>query len=407
MQDMVFLAHRIPYPPDKGDKIRSWRLLEHFRTRYRVHLGCFVDDPADRAHLPWLAERCASLCALELAPRRRKLQALGALGSERPLTFAYYADRRLARWLAEVRARRAPVLEFAFSSGVAPALEGGGAPRVVDLVDLDAEKWRLVAARRRGPMARLYAREGRTLAAAEAAIARTADLTLLVSEAEAADLRRRDGVPGERVAVVPNGVDTGFFDPALAGPRPRPAPAVVFTGAMDYEPNADAVAWFADAVWPRLRAAHPELEFWIVGARPTPAVVALAARPGVVVTGRVDDVRPWLAHAELAVAPLRLARGLQNKVLEAMAMALAVVATPAATAGLDAATAAAAVTAPDAAATAREVEALLADPARRNRLGAAGRARMVRDWSWRARLDALDHRLEALGGAGAALERVA
>jgi sugar transferase (PEP-CTERM/EpsH1 system associated) len=397
MQDMVFLAHRIPYPPDKGDKIRSWRLFEHFRERYRVHLGCFVDDPADRAHLPMLAERCASLCALEIAPRRRKLGALAGLAGGRPLTFAYYADRRLARWLAEVRGRRAPALEFAFSSGVAPALAGGDAPRVVDLVDLDAEKWRLVAARRRGPMARLYAREARTLAAAETAIARTADLTLLVSLAEAADLGARDGVPGERVAVVPNGVDTAAFDPSRATPRPRPADAVVFTGAMDYEPNADAVIWFADAVWPHLRARHPELEFWIVGARPTAAVAALAERDGVVVTGRVDDVRPWLAYAAVAVAPLRLARGLQNKVLEAMAMAKPVVATPAATAGLDAATAGTAVTAGDAPALVREIDALLADPERRRRLGVAGRERMENGWTWRARLAALDRRLADAG----------
>jgi sugar transferase (PEP-CTERM/EpsH1 system associated) len=408
MPDILFLAHRIPYPPDKGDKIRSWRLLEHLRARYRVHLGCFVDDPADLAHLPFLRERCASLQAVPIAPRRRKLRALAALVGDGPLTFAYHRDARLDAWVRARRAAHRFAFEFAYSSGVAPYLAGATAPRVVDLVDLDAEKWRLYAARRRGVMRRLYEREARTLAAAEGRIARTAALTLLVSEAEAHELRSRPSVPGERVAVVPNGVDTAVFDPALAPPRPRPADAIVFTGAMDYAPNAEAVSWFVDAVWPALRARHPELEFWIVGARPTAAVRALAARPGVVVTGRVDDVRPWLAHAALAVAPLRVARGLQNKVLEAMAMARPVVASPAATVGLDAITRETLTTAADAAEMRRAIAALLADPARRAALGAAGRTRMTTAWTWRAGLTALDRRLAAGGiDPDPALERVA
>jgi sugar transferase (PEP-CTERM/EpsH1 system associated) len=408
MSDILFLAHRIPYPPDKGDKIRSWRLLDHWLGRYRVHLGCFVDDPADLEHLPFLAERCASLCALPIRPTWRKLAALRALAGRRPLTFAYYADPRLRRWVEAVRARHDPAFEFAFSSGVAPYLDGATAPRLVDLVDLDAEKWRLYAARQRGPMAWLHGREARTLARAEAAIAASVDRTFLVSAAEAADLRARPGVPGERVAVVTNGVDTGFFDPAGDFAAPRPAPAIVFTGAMDYPANADAIGWFADAVWPALQRRRPDLELWVVGARPASAVRALAARPGIVVTGRVADVRPWLAHARLAIAPLRIARGLQNKVLEAMAMGKPVVASPAAAHGLDDAARKALITADGAGAMRSAIERLLDEPDRARHLGEAARRHVELHWTWTSRLAAFDDHLAALGIAAAPwLEQVA
>jgi sugar transferase (PEP-CTERM/EpsH1 system associated) len=402
-RDALVVAHRLPFPPDKGDKIRSFHLLEHLRARgWRVHLGCLVDDPADLAHVDALRRRWADVHAVPIAPRRRKALALRGLLDGRPLTFPYFADRGLARWVAATRARIAPALALATSSGVAPYLAAGapGMLRVVDLVDLDSEKWRLYAAAG-GPLRWLQAREARTLAAAEVAIARGMDATLLVSEAEAADLRARPGVPGGRVHVVANGVDLAAFDPALPFPHPTGAagPALVFTGAMDYRPNVDAVAWLAEAVWPRLAAARPELALWVVGARPDPRILALGRRPGIVVTGRVPDVRPWLAHGTLAVAPLRLARGLQNKVLEAMAMAKAVVASPAATAGLDAETRACLAVADGAGATAEAIATLLDDAAGRAALGERARRHALAAWSWPARLAALDALVERAGPA--------
>jgi polysaccharide biosynthesis protein PslH len=214
---------------------------------------------------------------------------------------------------------------------------------VVDLCDVDSDKWAQYAAGRQGiaqwPARFVYAREARTLAALERRTVEHAAATIVISEAEADLLARVAGCPREAVTVIRNGVDLDYWNPALEVVQTQPSPfavgekALVFTGAMDYWANADAVAWFAQEVLPRVRAAVPEVRFWIVGSNPTPAVRQLAA-PAVTVTGRVPDVRPYLAHATVAVAPLRVARGVQNKVLEAMGMARPLVATPAALQGL-------------------------------------------------------------------------
>ena len=394
MGDVLFLAHRLPYPPDKGDKIRSWHFLQHLAGRHRVHLGCLFDDPLDRRHLPLLERLCASVHAVPIHPGRRRIASLCGLLTGEPLSFPYFADRRLSAWVQELARTEHLDLAFAYSSGMAPLIAPGALDvprRVVDLVDLDSEKWRLYGAETSGPMGWIWGREARHLAAAEVAIAGWADATLLVSEAEAADLRRRPGVPPERVACVGNGVDLAAFDPDRSWPLPAPIPAdgvplLVFTGAMDYRPNIDAVLWFAAEVLPRL----PDVRFAVVGARPPPAVRRLVERPGILVTGRVPDVRPWLAHATLAVAPLRIARGVQNKVLEAMAMGRPVLCTPAAAAGIEAVVAGEIAVADGAAAFTAAAQALLEDPCRRQAMGAAARRRVEAAYGWQLRLAELD-----------------
>jgi sugar transferase (PEP-CTERM/EpsH1 system associated) len=398
MGELLFLAHRLPYPPDKGDKIRSWHFLRHLTARHRVHLGCFVDDPDDWAHLPLLKQICASVCAVPLRPRWRRLVSLRGLLTGAPLTFAYFADRRLAAWIAGLARTTKLDVAFAYSSGVAPLV----APdmlavgrRIVDLVDLDSEKWRQYGAEAGGLRSWVWCREARRLAAAEAAIAGWADATLLATDPEAIDLRRRPGVPVGRVRSIANGVDAAAFDGRRVWPMPDPrladrAPLIVFTGAMDYRPNIEAVVWFADAVLPQVRARHPSARFAIVGARPVPAVQMLASRPGILVTGRVAAIQPWLAHATLAVAPLRVARGIQNKVLEAMAMARPVVCTPEAATGIDAEAGRELIVAADAPQFAAAILALLADRARCRAIGSAARLRVQSSYDWPSKLDALD-----------------
>jgi sugar transferase (PEP-CTERM/EpsH1 system associated) len=211
-----------------------------------------------------------------------------------------------------------------------------GARRVLDFCDVDSDKWRQYALSRRGPMRWLYAREARLLGDEERRRAEQCDATLVVAETEAGLLRAIAPRASGRIAVLPNGVDTDYFDPARPCETPFPPGSrpIVFTGVMDYYANVDGVRWFADDVLPRVRARVADALFAIVGSSPTAEIKALGNREGILVTGRVPDIRPYLAHAAVVVAPLRIARGVQNKVLEALAMAKRVVATPNALQGI-------------------------------------------------------------------------
>jgi sugar transferase (PEP-CTERM/EpsH1 system associated) len=336
MEGLLFLAHRIPYPPNKGDKIRSFHLLRHLSARYAIHLGAFVDDPEDWQYGDALKPYCASIKLLPLRPRRARLASLAGLLAGEALTLPYYRNRELASWAQALAADGTVTRGLAFSSAMAQFMPAGLACRVLDMVDVDSDKWTQYAPTQRWPLSWVYAREGRKLAEWEARVAKDFDATLLVSRAEAALLQERAPQARHKIGVFENGVDAEYFSPARDYPDPYPAGAlgVVFTGAMDYWPNVDAVSWFAERIFPAVREAVPAAQFTIVGSRPTDAVQALARQPGVVVTGGVPDVRPWLAHAACAVAPLRIARGVQNKVLEAMAMARPVVVTAQAAEGI-------------------------------------------------------------------------
>ncbi len=294
-------------------------------------------------HLPVMQARCASvhwrpaLHRLGVAARA-VLRARPGL----PLTLGWFHDASLADWVRQGIGARRWDAAFVFSSAMAPYVMGPAAAqgigrRVLDLVDVDSEKWRAYAGTARGPMRHVWSREARTLLAFERRAAREFDRTILVSAEEARRFAELAPESAARIGHVDNGVDLARFDPGGSWPSPFAAgapPAIVFTGTMGYRPNAEAVAWFAEQVLPRLAASGTAAEFHIVGANPTPAVQALAKLPRVHVTGAVPDVRPYLAHAAVAVAPLLIARGIQNKVLEAMAMARPVVATAAAFEGV-------------------------------------------------------------------------
>ena len=406
MSDLLFLCQRIPYPPNKGEKIRAFQILRHLARRYRVHLGCFVDDPADFAHVPAVQALCAEthFAALDRGAARRRC--LAALAAGRPLSPAYFHDPGLARWTGSLLARSRPSVAFIYSSAMAQYLpaerDGGVLPgrTVMDFVDVDSDKWRQYADRRPGVLALparwLYRRESRTLLAFDRQIAARLDVSLFVSEPEAALFRRLAPESAAKTFAVANGIDADTFSPDRAYPRPAelagPGPVLAFTGTMDYWPNVDAARWFATEILPRIRAARPDARFVVVGANPTAAVRALATRAGVAVTGRVADVRPYLAHADLAVAPIRTARGIQNKVLEGMAMARPVVTTPQALEGIDARPGHELILAPDR--PAEFADAVLGQLAQPNGIGPAARRRVVADYSWPARLAALDRLIE-------------
>ena len=338
MNDLLYLTHRIPYPPNKGDKIRSFNILKHLSQHFRVHLGSFVDDPGDWRYRDDLEPYCESLFLRPLHPRRARLASLTGLITGEPLTVPYYRDRRMARWVWE-QLGNGMQHALVFSSAMAQYLPRNRGPQlhtVVDFVDVDSDKWRQYALGHRFPMNGVYRREARTLLDFERRIAAQVNASVFVSEQEALLFRELAPASAARIHAIDNGVDTDYFSPQREYPDPYPAGTrnLVFTGAMDYWANVDAVSFFADEVFPAIRREIPEARFMIVGARPAPAVMRLAEKPGVTVTGAVRDVRPYLAHAHAAVAPLRIARGVQNKVLEAMAMGRPVVATPQALDGL-------------------------------------------------------------------------
>ena len=392
MEELLYLAHRIPYPPNKGDKLRSYHEVAFLARQYRVHVGAFADDPADLAHVDALARLAGGeVCVLPLDARLARLASVCGLATGEALSLPYYRWRRLAAWVDDLLARRPVRKAVTFSSPMAQyLLEHSQITRVADFVDVDSAKWRQYAAYRRGPAAWVYRREADKLLAFERRVAREFTATLLVAPHEAALLRELAPESAQRIHHAANGVDADYFSPEhrFASPFVAGERAIVFTGAMDYWPNVDAVEWFADEVFPAVRGAHPEARFCIVGARPLARLQRLAGTPGISVIGAVPDVRPYLAHATLAVAPLRIARGIQNKVLEAMAMGKTTVASPGAAEGIDCLPGRELLIA-DSAGEWREVVSRVLHRKVSPDIGAAARARVLANYSWQANLSRL------------------
>ncbi|MBP1202271.1 sugar transferase (PEP-CTERM/EpsH1 system associated) [Duganella sp. 1411] len=395
MEKLLLLVHRIPYPPNKGDKIRSYHLLRHLCARYQVYLGAFVDDADDWRHVPRLQAMCAGSHFAALHPLRARLRSLPALAGGRALSCDYYRDAGLRRWVDDTVRREGISRIVCYSSPMAQYADAHpSARRVMDFVDVDSDKWRQYAAGKRWPMRQVYQREARLLLDYERQVARAWDASLFVSAPEAQLFRTLAPESAARIGHYSNGVDTSYFSPAhqLPSPYPPGARVLAFTGAMDYWPNVDAVSWFAREVLPAIRAAAPDVVFCIVGSRPAPAVQRLAELPGVLVTGTVPDVRAYLAHAALCVAPMRIARGIQNKVLEAMAMARPVLVSPQALEGIDAVPGRELLLADDATTLARAALAYLGapDPA----IGPAARAKVEKMYGWESNLASVSDLLE-------------
>jgi sugar transferase (PEP-CTERM/EpsH1 system associated) len=336
MEDLLFLTHRIPYPPNKGDKIRSYHLLKHLISKYNIHLGTFIDDPNDWKHTDKLDAICAETFCLGLNPLQSKIKSLQGLLTGQALSLPYYKNQSMQDWVNKTIKTHTIKKVLIFSSVMAQFInKTHEVEMIVDFVDVDSDKWRQYADSKKGLGAWIYKRESKYLFNYEKKIAEQAKASFFVSEQEAALFKNLAPEVSEKVTYINNGVDTDYFSPeqTFASPYPANKDVIVFTGAMDYWANVDAVKWFAGDVFPHITKNHPAVKFYIVGSRPAKEVKALAGG-SVVVTGAVGDVRPYLAHAKLAVAPLRIARGIQNKVLEAMAMGKYVAATSAAMEGI-------------------------------------------------------------------------
>ena len=403
MGNLLYLVHRLPYPPNKGDKVRSYHLLKHLTQSHRVFLGTFVDDPADEAYVCAVRALCPDLHVARLKPRMARLRSLRGLLTGQALSERYYQDATLQAWVNHTLANEAIDAVVIFSSVMAQYVllrsAVGNPPMLVDFVDVDSAKWTQYASQHRWPMSWLYKRESAQLLAYERAVAARAQRSFFVTDNETALFAKLAPECSTQLETICNGVDADFFSPDPVRPSPFVAQGIeadhiplVFTGAMDYWPNIDAVTWFVSDILPGLRQTWPQLHFYIVGRSPPPAVLALAG-PHVVVTCTVPDVRPYLQHAALVVAPLRVARGIQNKILEAMAMARPVVASTSCVQAIDARPGDELVPAEQAQDFIREINALLEAPAKAAATGQAGRQRVVASYSWDAHLGRIDRHL--------------
>ncbi len=376
---LLYLVHRFPYPPDKGDRIRAFHIIRHLSKHADVHLACLADEPVAKGLQEKLGEWCCRTTVHPVSGWSRRWHMAVSLATGGTATVGAFASNDLVatlnQWALETRFDAA----LASASSMTPYLRLPAlkqVPAIVDLVDVDSEKWRQYAESQPIPQAWLYRLEARRLRALEAGLPAWARAITLVSEAEA-DIYRRFGHPGNVEAVV-NGVDLEYFQPSNFADGHE----CVFVGALDYHPNISGICWFVDQVWPEVRRRVPKARLRIIGRRPVAAVRRLGAIAGVEVVGQVPDVRPYVASAALAVVPLHIARGVQNKLLEAMAMAKAVIATSAALEGVLARPGVHLLKADTTEAWIETTVQLLEDPLLRRRLGQAGRAFVEERHHW-------------------------
>lgn len=393
MGEILFLAHRMPFPPDRGDKIRSCHVLRHLATLAPVHVATFAETDKDQAEEPQLQALAASHCLI----RRTKpvpLAGVEALLKRRPVSLTAFHHPDLARYVDRILRERPIDTIYVFSGQMGQYVPKSFSGRVIlDFVDVDSAKFAAYAQAGAGPRAWIDAREGRLLRAEEARLARRAEHSLLVSAEEAALFAARFGSDDRAkcdVQALRNGIDNQLFDPRTVQPEPRlldcTGPRLIFTGQMDYAPNIAAATRAIERLMPLIRAEAPEATFHVVGRNPPEALRALDGVNGSRVWGEVDDIRTWLAGADLALVPLELARGVQNKVLEAMAMCLPVVLTPSAATGIGAIPGQHLLIAEDDIALAEAVLRLTRDPALAGLIGQQARGFVIETLSWAATL---------------------
>lgn len=388
--NILVLTHRLPFPPDRGDRIRSYHLLQFLAKRADVYLACVSDEPASAEALRQLSRLCQRVAVCPTTGIGRALRSIWSLAQGRSATEGYFWQPRLARtvrdWIEHLKFDAV----ISYCSGMYPytlPAQDVDIPVLVDLVDVDSQKWFDYAARAGWPARWLYRTEGHRVRRLERALCERCDAVTVVSAAEASLLRefcRQDTVHS-----VPNGVDSEFFQPQYDDDdrKSEQAPTTarqecVFVGALDYGANVDGVTWFCRDVWPQVHARFPHARFLLVGRNPVSQVRRLATFPGVDLIGEVPDVRPYLHRACLAVVPLRIARGIQNKVLEALAAGKAVIASPQALEGLDLVPGEHVYRAADSAAWVAGISVLFSDDMERCRLGAAGRAFVCERHQW-------------------------
>jgi sugar transferase (PEP-CTERM/EpsH1 system associated) len=336
---LLLLSQRIPYPPNKGEKIRTFQILKHWSKSHDIHLGCFIDDENDWQYRKNLDAYCKSTKYVGLSSLTSYLKAIPALLTGGALSVAFFHRKAMQHWTDYMLATVKPEIIVIFSSAMAQYLQGknhGAKVIIMDFMDVDSDKWVQYAPTARFPMNWIYRREGRTLLEFDKQVTLETDASIYVTpnEVELFD-RLAPETKGKSIAIA-NGVNLDYFSPDndyIRTDDMAEGPSICFTGVMNYRPNVDAVSWMRKQVLPIIWKSEPNLKFYIVGSSPNDEVKSLASDK-VIVTGRVEDVRPYVHFSSAVVTPLRIARGIQNKVLEAMSMQKIVVVTPHALEGI-------------------------------------------------------------------------
>lgn len=396
--NILFLPHRLPFPPTKGDKIRSYHLLKHLLENHTVYLGTFIDNPSDWKFAPEVEKMVGGRCFIApLTGGRRNWRAARAIVTGESITASSFRDNDLARWVGDLLSSCKVDRVIAFSSAMAPYVldaRSNCSHAILDMVDVDSDKWWQFSTTARGVKAWLYKREAAALQRLERQAVQAFFATLLVSEFEAETLREDAPTARDRILSSPNGVDLSFYSDRTKGNNPFQSAEhpIVMTGQMDYLPNWEGALWFAEQVLPLILRSCPTAKFYVVGANP-PLRLRRLASGNLIVTGEVPDTRPYLGHAAVAVAPLQKARGIQNKVLEAMAMGRAVVATSMAARSLQVRSGGELLIADRAEAFAAAVCATM-DPKTARDLGQRARAHVEAFYNWKQNLAVIDALLQ-------------
>ena len=388
---IFYICRRVPFPPDRGDKIAAFNQIRHLAAQHEVHVFCLGDGVQDLANISGLQAYAKSLTAAPVDEFTIKLRALAALVTGQPLSVAALNETKLHDAVHRKFAQLQPDLIIVYSCNMAQFAEHfPDVPRIMHFGDLDSLKWRQYAKRSSLPLNWLYAIEAQRLLGYERHIAKIFSHALVHTGVERHDFQRL--IPGIAVTVVGNGVDLDYFRSAGAAKKPA---SMVFTGVMDYRPNIDAVVWFCDEILPSIQTAIPTANLTICGSRPAPAVRRLAKRRGVTVTGWVADARPYLDRAEIFVAPLRMGRGVQNKLLEALAMGLPCVASTAARRGTAVADGEGMLATNEPREFARYVLDLLRNGGRRAEMARKARAAAEANYHWEVQMARLDEAIAA------------
>ncbi|NVK54904.1 MAG: TIGR03087 family PEP-CTERM/XrtA system glycosyltransferase [Alteromonadaceae bacterium] len=402
METVLFLCHRIPFPPNKGDKITTYNLVKYLAKRYRLVIGCFIDDEHDKQYIPVVEDLCDELFTVDISAKSSLGSGLMSLLVNKPVSTYHYQSAAMQRWVDEVIERDHIQRLIAYSAGTAQFIEGAkhrDKKRIVDMADVDSDKWQQYAVNKPFYSAWVYKREHRLVKQYEQQILQDFDAITLITDEER-DLFKSMSPANvaNKIVTLGNGVDTEYFDPQAAfdfTDKPDDTHELIcFTGAMDYWANVDAVVWFVNEVWPLVKQRYPQLYFYIVGGKPTEKVRNLADTDGVIVTGRVVDVRPYVHQSKVCVAPLRIARGVQNKVLEAMSMAKPVVMTSMGQEGIELPVAQQPLIEDSPEQQAALITSLLDDAAKLADIGRVNREWIVSRYGWDGALSLLDSLLE-------------